>query len=149
MYFLLSRPADQLRQFFLVSIRTVQYHYVISDPTLSATVTPLMFSGKDIDPFNTFTLHCTASKPSNIIPSLQVSWYHNDLQLDNSIQGVDISEEEVNNGVEKTSGLTVSSARVLNSGAYKCRVAISIPESDEVAADQTAIVNITGMFIAL
>ena len=103
-----------------------------------------MFAGKDIDPFNTFTLHCTASKPSNIIPSLQVSWYHNDLQLDNSVQGVDISEEEVNNGVEKTSALTVSSARALNSGAYKCRVAISIPESDEVAADQTAIVSITG-----
>lgn len=108
-------------------------------------MTPKVFSGKDIDPFNTFALQCTASKPSNIVPSLQVSWYHNNLQLDNSIQGVDISEEEVNGGAEKTSALTVTSARVLNSGAYKCRVAISIPESDEVAAEQTAIVNITGV----
>lgn len=103
-----------------------------------------MYSGKDISPFNTFTLQCTASKPVSIIPSLQLSWYHNDMQLDNSIQGINISEEDVNNDMGKTSSLTVNFAQVPNSGSYKCSVAISVPESYEVIADQTATVEITG-----
>ena len=119
---------------------------MLSDPTVTAAVTPLVYTGKDIYPFNAFTLHCTASKPSNVIPSLQLSWYHNGIQLDNSIQGVSILEEEVNNGVEKTGSLSVTSAQTQDSGSYMCRAAISIPESKEVTAEQASTILITGKY---
>lgn len=120
------------------------FYFAYLDPTVTAAVTPMVYIGKDIYPFNTFTLQCTASKPANVIPSLQVSWYHSDSRLDNSIQGIDIVEEEANNGVEKTSSLSVNSAQTQNSGSYICSVEVSIPESNEVTSEQTATITITG-----
>lgn len=120
----------------------------IPDPTLTASVTPTIYSGKDIYPFNSFTLQCTASKPSNIIPSLQLSWHHHGTQLDNSISNTNniIFEEEVNDGMGKRSHLSINNARVLNSGSYICMVTVSVPESDDVTTQQAATVTITGIY---
>ncbi len=123
----------------------MSYNSQHTDPTLTIMVTPTEYSGKDISPFNTFSLSCTATKPENIVPSLQLNWYHNGVQMDDSVSGVTIQEEEVNGGVEKSSELTVTSASVLSSGMYTCSAIVSIPDSTPVMSNQTATVTITGI----
>lgn len=115
-----------------------------TDPIVTATVSPLVYSGKDIPPFNAFNLACTATKSSSIIPALQLSWYHDGLQLDGTVSDVTILQE-VRSGMEKSSTLSIASARVMNSGLYTCNVVVSIPESQDVSADHTANVTITGI----
>ncbi len=104
-----------------------------------------MYSGKDIHPFNNFNLSCTATKPSRIIPSLQLNWYHDGTELDDSVSGITILEQDANNGMQKSSVVTVTSARVFNSGMYTCSAAVSIPESNTVMMSQVASATITGI----
>ena len=118
-------------------------HYIV-DPVLTTSVTPAMYSGKDIHPFNSFSLSCTARKPASIIPSLQLSWYHDGTQLDDSVSSISIREENANGGSEKTSVLSITSASILNSGVYTCSAEVSIPDSNTVRANQTATITITG-----
>ena len=106
-------------------------------------VTPTEYSGKDIHPFNTFSLECSATKPSQVIPPIQLSWYHDGAELDGSVSGVGILEE-ARSVDERSSTLSITPARVANSGVYTCGVEISIPESSAVSANQTATVTITG-----
>ncbi len=108
-------------------------------------IVPATYTGKDIYPFNTFSLRCTAMKPSGIIPALQLSWYHGDMQLDDSLPHITISEEETNEGMEKSSVLNITSARVLSSGSYTCSATVSIPESTAALTNRTATVLITGI----
>ena len=108
-----------------------------------------MYSGKDIHPFNMFNLSCTATKPSNVIPSIQLSWYHSGVQLDDSVSGITIQEQEINGGMERSSQLYIISASVLSSGMYICSAAVSIPESETVMTNQTTAVIITGMHISI
>lgn len=105
-----------------------------------------MYSGLDADPFNTFTLMCTARKPSSIVPALDLSWYHNEMQLDNSITGVSILEEEASGGAERSSTLIVDSATTASSGVYICTASISVPESNTVTSNQSATVTIRGQY---
>ncbi len=103
-----------------------------------------MYSGKDIHPFNIFDLTCTARKPGSVIPPLQLSWYHNGMQLDASVTGTTIREEEMNNGMEKSSFLSITSALTSNPGAYTCSAVISIPDSTTITNNQSATVTIAG-----
>ncbi len=116
----------------------------VTDPAITAAVSPLLYSGLDVDPFNIFTVMCTARKPSSIIPALDLSWYHNEMQLDNSIAGIFILEEEVSGGAERSSTLTVSSATTASSGVYTCIASVSVPESNTVMSNQSATVTIRG-----
>ena len=119
---------------------------LVTDPILNVTVTPSSYSGLDVDPFNTFTLMCIATKPSSITPALDISWYHNEMQLDNSIPGISILEEEFSGGAERSSTLIVTSARTISSGVYACIASVSVPESNTVTGDQNVTVTIRGMF---
>lgn len=119
--------------------------YCTIDPIINATVAPTMYSGKDIHPFNMFDLTCTARKPISVIPPLQLSWYYNGMQLDASVTGITIREEEMNNGMKKISFLSVTSALTSNSGAYTCKAVISIPDSTALINNQSATVTIAGM----
>ena len=119
----------------------------ITDPTITTVVTPSSYSGLDVDPFNSFTLICTARKPSSIVPALDLSWYHNEMQLDNSIIGISILEEEGSGGAERSSMLMVSSATTTNSGVYTCIASVSVPESNTVTSNQSATVTIRGQYI--
>lgn len=115
-----------------------------TDPIITATVTPTSYSGKDVQPFNTFSLTCTAMKPSSVIPSLQLNWYHDGMQLDSSVSGITITEQDMNNGMEKSSVLSVTSASAQSSGSYTCNVTVSIPVSNTLTTNQAAIVIIAG-----
>ena len=104
----------------------------------------MSYTGLDVVPFNTFTLTCTAIKPSSIVPALDLSWYHNEIQLDNSIAGISILEEEAGSGAERSSILTVNSATTASSGVYTCIASVSVPESNTVTSNQSATVTIRG-----
>ena len=88
-------------------------------------------------------------KPNSVTPSLDVSWYHSGMQLDSTIPGISITEEEASGGAEISNTLTVTSARTINSGEYLCVASISIPESNTVTSNQSAIVNIRGKYIIM
>lgn len=89
-----------------------------------------------------------AGKPTSVTPTLDVSWYHNEMQLDNSIVGLSIIEDEVSGGAQKTSTLTVTSATTISSGDYSCIASVSIPESNTVTSNQSASVTIRGKYIS-
>lgn len=116
-----------------------------TEPVVNVTIVPSSYSGVDVDPFNTFTLRCTARKPTTVTPSLDLSWYHNEVQLDNSVAGVSIAEEESSNGAQKSSMLTVTSANAMKSGVYTCIASVSIPESNTVTSNQSSNVTIRGV----
>ena len=119
-------------------------HQYTIDPTLSITVTPSLFSGIDVAPSNTFTLTCNANKPSSVSLSTELNWYHDGMLLDRSRPGTFIHEQEVEGGVEKSSVLTIISARTIDSGDYICVAEIDIPESNRVTNNQSATVTIQG-----
>lgn len=116
-----------------------------TDPTLNTNITPSAYSGIDVAPSNTFTLTCMANKPSNIYPSLELLWYHDEELLDSNLPRISIYEEEVMGGVEKSSVLIITSASSINSGDYMCVAVIDIPESNRVTSNHSAnIVTIQG-----
>ena len=114
-----------------------------ADPVVMVSITPSIFSGRDIEPFNTFSLTCTSTKPVTVIPPLQLSWSHDGERLDNSVMGVMIRQETINS-TDISSTITLSSARVVDSGMYTCDASISIPDSDTVSTNETANVIISG-----
>lgn len=123
----------------------IQLHFCdTTDPIMSITVTPSVYSGIDVDPSNTFTLTCTANKPSGVSPSMELYWYHNEDVLDNSRPEISIREQEVMGGMEKSSVLTIVSASTITSGDYTCVAVIDIPESNRVTSNQSASVTIQG-----
>ena len=107
-------------------------------------MTPSVYSGIDVAPSNTFTLTCTASKPSSISPSIELFWYHNEELLDSSHPEISIHEQEMMGGVEKSSVLTITSASSIDSGDYMCVAVIDIPESNRVTSNQSATITIQG-----
>lgn len=109
-------------------------------------VAPSTISGKDIEPFNTATLTCTATKPALVVPQLQLSWSRNSMPLDNSIMGVSISEENINSSAT-SSTIRLDAARVVDSGTYTCEASISIPDSNVVSTNDTASIVISGNLV--
>lgn len=110
---------------------------------MAVTVTPSTVSGKDIEPFNTASLTCTAMKPALVVPQLQISWTRNGMPLDNSIVGVSISEETLSSSVT-SSTVQLGAARVIDSGTYTCEASLNIPDSDVVSTNDTASIVISG-----
>lgn len=133
----------------ITHVMPLLYDYCINvittaDPTLSTTVAPSVYSGIDVAPSNTFTLTCTANKPSGVSPSIELYWYHDEELLDNSRSEIFIHEQVVMGGMEKSSVLTITSASTINSGDYTCVAVIEIPESNRVTSNQSASVTIQG-----
>ena len=72
-----------------------------------------------------------------------MNWFHDNTLLDNSATSVRI-REEVGSSSDATSVITVTSARVVDSGLYTCNVVVNIPESEAISINQTANVIIDG-----
>ena len=107
-------------------------------------VTPLSYTGLDTEPYNDFSLNCTATKPAEVIPSILLTWFHNDTQLDASELGVSISEDESSNSAVTLSQLSFAADNSSDSGSFSCQASISIPESGTVESSQTSIITIIG-----
>ena len=115
-----------------------------TDPTVDVHLAPTSYIGADVEPYNSFTLTCIASKPSGISPSLDITWLQTGLQVDNSTNGVRIAEEEGVSSEQKTSILSITQATSLKSGNYSCVVILSIPDSNPVQSVRNSTVTIRG-----
>ena len=115
-----------------------------TDPTVDVNLAPTSYIGADVEPYNSFTLTCIASKPSGISPSLDITWLQTGLQVDNSTNGVRIAEEEGVSSEQKTSILSITQATSLKSGNYSCVVILSIPDSNPVQSVRNSTVTIRG-----
>ena len=107
-------------------------------------VTPLLYTGLDTEPYNAFSLTCMATKPTEVIPNISLTWFHNGTQLDTSVLGVSISEDESSSGAMKSSQLSVDADDPSDSGSYSCQASLAIPESDTVESSQASLITIIG-----
>ena len=83
-----------------------------------------------------------ATKPTEVIPNISLTWFHNGTQLDSSVLGVSISEDESSNGAMNQ--LSVDADDSSDSGSYSCQASLTIPESDTVESSQASIITIIG-----
>ena len=114
-----------------------------TDPAVDVHLAPTSYTGADVEPYNSFTLTCVATKSSGVSPELDITWLQAGLQVDNSTTGVTIVEEEVS-GERKTSVIYIAQATSLKSGIYGCVVVLSIPESSAVQQVRNSTVVIRG-----
>ena len=91
------------------------------------TVVPGFFTGletscTDSDPYDNFTLTCTASKPALVLPELEVIWYHNGT-VRNAVQ---------NNNTYITNTINFPKSFANDSGIYICVAKLVIPDSSNI-----------------
>ena len=115
-----------------------------TDPAIDVYLAPTSYTGADVEPYNSFTLTCVATKSSGVSPELDITWLQAGLQVDNSTTGVTIVEEEEVSGEQKTSVVYIAQATSLKSGIYGCVVVLSIPESSAVQQARNSTVVIRG-----
>ena len=76
----------------------------------------------DSDPYDNFTLTCTASKPALVLPELEVVWYHNGT-VRNAVQ---------NNNTYITNTINFPKSFANDSGIYTCVAKLVIPDSSNI-----------------
>ena len=92
-------------------------------------------SCSDSDPYDNFTLVCTASKPALVIPALDVMWLHNGTER----QGV-ITTQYGDTFVTNTLNFTTSFAN--DSGTYTCIAKLTIQESPGISLTENSIATL-------
>ena len=111
------------------------------DPTIGDfAVLPDSFLGLETyclasDPYDNFTLVCTASKPALVIPALKVIWLHNGTEH----QGVVTTQ---NDDTYVMNTLSFSRSFVNDSGTYTCIVKLTIPESPDISLTENSTVTL-------
>ena len=76
----------------------------------------------DSDPYDNFTLTCTASKPALVLPDLEVIWYHNGT-VRNTVQ---------NDNTYITNTINFPTSFTNDSGTYTCVARLVIPDSPSI-----------------
>ena len=116
-------------------------YFILIDPVIgNFTATPDLFLGletscADSDPYDNFTLVCTASKPALMIPTLEVIWLHNGTER----QGVVTYNSE---GTYVINTLSFPNTFVNDSGTYYCHAKLSIPDSSDISLIKNISVNL-------
>ena len=85
----------------------------------------------DSDPYDNFTLVCTASKPALVIPVLEVMWLHNGTER----QGV-VTTQDDDTFVTNTLSFPTSFAN--DTGTYTCIAKLTIPESPDISLTENS-----------
>ena len=87
------------------------------------------------DPYDKFTLVCTASKPSQVIPSLEVIWLHNGTIH----QGVVTTQ---NDDTFVTNTLSFPTSFANDSGTYTCIAKLTILESPDISLTENSTITL-------
>ena len=117
----------------------------ISDPEIIRfTSSPDSFVGyetpcSDSSLYSKFILTCTAGKPQQVIPELEVIWQHNGTEISNNIQ-----TSVLNNVTYKTNTLIFTKFVPEDSGNYTCIARIVIPESTTIQSSKESLITIKG-----
>ena len=112
----------------------------LTDPVIGGFATrPDSFLGletscSDSDPYDNFTLVCTASKPALVISTLEVIWLHNGTVH----QGV-VTTQNDDTYVINTLSFPTSFAN--DSGTYTCIAKLTIPESPDISLTENSTVT--------
>ena len=117
----------------------------ISDPEIiNFTSSPESFVGletscSDSLPYSKLILTCTAGKPQQVIPELEVIWQHNGTEISNNIQ-----TSLLNDVTYKTNTLNFTKFVPEDSGNYTCITRIVIPESPTIQSSKENTITIKG-----
>ena len=86
----------------------------------------------DSYPYDDFTLTCTATKPTIVIPDLVLTWMHNGTQINGTVvtTGNDTAVTTVTNTLSFPT--TMSS----DTGTYRCVARIDIPDSTTIMTSE-------------
>uniref|UniRef100_A0A1X7T273 Uncharacterized protein n=1 Tax=Amphimedon queenslandica TaxID=400682 RepID=A0A1X7T273_AMPQE len=91
----------------------------------------------DSDPYDNFTLTCTATKPTIVIPDLVIAWTHNSAMETGTVT---TTEESMTTTVTNTLNFTNSTAS--DSGTYTCTASITIPDSTDITTSEESTVTV-------
>ena len=97
----------------------------------------LEISCPDSDPYDNFTLTCTATKPTIVIPNLVITWTHN-----GTIETGTVTTTGGNMTTTVTNTLSFTTGRPSNSGTYRCTASITIPDSTDITTSEERAVTI-------
>ena len=103
------------------------FYYSDLDVNITVSVSPDSFLGletscPDSDPYDNFTLVCTAIIQASIIPDL--AWYHNGAVRNGVTQ---------NNGLYVTNTLKILTSSASDSGTYRCQASLNISDSNVIS----------------
>ena len=92
----------------------------------------LKTSCPDSDPYDDFTLTCTATKPTIVIPDLILTWMHNGTQINGTVvtTGYDTAVTTV------TNTLSFPTTMGFDTGTYRCVARIDIPDSTTIMTSE-------------
>ena len=93
----------------------------------------------DSDPYDNFTLTCTASKPALVLPDLEVLWFHNGTIMNGGMT--------TTNDNTITSSLHVTATKTYMSSYYTCQVNLNILQSNNITTSGTSVVAIKRKYI--
>ena len=120
------------------------FNLIFLDPTVgSFSAFPDSFLGletlcADSDPYDNFTLTCTATKPTIVIPNLVIAWTHNGTMETGTVTIT--GENTMTTTVTNTLSFTNSTAS--DSGTYRCTASITIPDSTDITTSEESTVTI-------
>ena len=92
----------------------------------------------DSDPYDNFTLICTATKQTIVIPNLVIAWTHNGTIETGTVTIT--GENTMTTTVTNT--LSFNTSRSSDSGTYRCTASIIIPDSTDITTSQESTVTI-------
>uniref|UniRef100_A0A1X7UP85 Uncharacterized protein n=1 Tax=Amphimedon queenslandica TaxID=400682 RepID=A0A1X7UP85_AMPQE len=109
-------------------------NFTVTDPFIGGfSASPDSFLGletscPDSDPYDNFTLTCTATKPTIVIPNLVIAWTHN-----GTIETGTVTTTGGNMTTTVTNTLSFTNSTAADSGTYRCTASITIPDSTDIA----------------
>ena len=121
------------------------FNFLISDPEIiNFTSSPDSFMGletscSDSLPYSKLILTCTAGKPQQVIPELEVIWLHNGIEISNNSH-----TSLLNDVTYKTNTLNFTKFVPEDSGNYTCIARIVIPESPTIQSSKESLITIIG-----
>ena len=133
----------------LSQVRLIIHHYTlhhqfsVTDPmignfsALPMSVLGLETSCPASDPYDNFTLTCTASKPTIVLSDLILVWIHN-----GTIRNGTVSTITTSDTTTVTNTLSYSTTQLNDSGTYSCNASLYLPdETMYIIEEITAIIK--------
>ena len=111
-------------------------------PTLAVEMQPPAVTALDVLPYNTFTLRCVASAPTNVFLEKSFVWRNGSSVITDNGNNILITDHDIAMSVS-TSELTVNEPSI-GRYVYYCTVSVSIPGGIDISTFTTGIATVKG-----